>query len=295
MRYEPTYRVSSVRRFMWSAAVWGIALLISAGLPATVSAQLNQTQHADGWILAAAHAPGYFESIWRTDLWVRSDAGGTITLYFCESSQDNTNAEGFDVDFESGTETVYIEDVVDHFLGIGDGGWTGAIHYESSSFVQVYARVYSISADGTESYGQLIEGIPTPDMSLPFGSPDYPGTREDQWMFALKHTADGRYRVNIGMVNPTGVACQFFVRIFDETTNDPDGASTIHLDVLPFSMVQLSDPFADVSGGEWDSYTVRVECADDGAGAFGYASVVDNATNDAYFVRGVKRMTPDAD
>jgi hypothetical protein len=29
----------------------------------------------------------------------------------------------------------------------------------------------------------------------------------------------------------------------------------------------------------------------DGTGAFGYLSVVDNATNDAYFVRGIKRMT----
>jgi len=30
-----------------------------------------------------------------------------------------------------------------------------------------------------------------------------------------------------------------------------------------------------------------------GSGAFGYASVVDNATNDAYFVRGVKLMEPE--
>jgi len=35
----------------------------------SVSAQLNQALHQDGWILAAAHAPGLHGSIWRTDLW----------------------------------------------------------------------------------------------------------------------------------------------------------------------------------------------------------------------------------
>jgi hypothetical protein len=35
-----------------------------------------------------------------------------------------------------------------------------------------------------------------------------------------------------------------------------------------------------------------VRCKTDGAGGFAYASVVDNATNDAFFVRGVKKMAP---
>ena len=55
-----------------------------------------------------------------------------------------------------------------------------------------------------------------------------------------------------------------------------------------FSMIQLSDPFADVNGGDWSEYTMRVEADTVGSGAFGYVSVVDNATNDAFFVRGVK-------
>jgi hypothetical protein len=33
-----------------------------------------------------------------------------------------------------------------------------------------------------------------------------------------------------------------------------------------------------------------VEAESEGTGAFGYISVVDNATNDAYFVRGIKTM-----
>ena len=38
-------------------------------------------------------------------------------------------------------------------------------------------------------------------------------------MFAIKHTADNRYRVNIGIVNPTAVASRFGVNMFD-ATND---------------------------------------------------------------------------
>jgi len=64
----------------------------------------------------------------------------------------------------------------------------------------------------------------------------------------------------------------------------------IEVELAPYSMVQLSDPFASVDGGEWSEKQIRVEAEADGTAAFGYISVVDNATNDAYFVRGVKKM-----
>ena len=56
------------------------ALLIGHVPPA--SAQLNKTQHDDGWLLAAARAPGLHGSIWRTDLWVMGqtfEVAGYIT------------------------------------------------------------------------------------------------------------------------------------------------------------------------------------------------------------------------
>jgi hypothetical protein len=268
----------------------------SIGLPTIASAQLNQTLHQDGWILAAAHAPGLHGSIWRTDLWVhaRTYGTGSATLTFCEAGQDGTNAQQYELEFAEDENIVYVEDVVDYFLHLGGGSWTGAIHYVSEFPVQVYARVYSISADGSRSYGQVIEGVPTADMSMAFNEPSYPGTEEDQWMFAMKHTADGRYRVNIGMVNPTAVATRFWVSVFDGTGNFPPGWSGgFEVQMPPFSMRQLNDPFADVNGGEWSQYIARVEADTPGSGAFGYASVVDNATNDAFFVRGVKRLMPD--
>jgi hypothetical protein len=42
--------------------------------------------------------------------------------------------------------------------------------------------------------------------------------------------------------------------------------------------------------GEWSDKQIRIEVEEEGSGAFGYLSVVDNATNDAYFVRGIKRL-----
>lgn len=274
-----------------------IATVILIGLASPASAQLNKTLHYDGWILAAAHAPGLNGSIWRTDLWIRLHNGaGTVTLYFNQSDQDNTTVRGHDIQIDHTSRQVYIEDVVDHYLGTGGGSWVGAIHYTSTSPAQVYARVYSVSADGSASYGQVIEGIPTVDMSMPYTADDYPGTKEDQWMFALKHTADNRYRVNIGVVNPTAVEATCPVSIFDETGNRPPGDGTsFSIVVPPYSLVQLSDPFGDVNGGEWNTYTVRVESQTLESGVFAYGSVVDNATNDAYFVRGVKMFTPDAE
>ena len=296
MTRQPSGVPTPARRVFRLAPICVASLLVAVGLPAPGSAQLNQTLHQDGWILAASHAPGLHGSIWRTDLWVRARTYGTgsATLTFCEAGEDGTDAQGYELEFGEGENIVYVEDVVDHFLHIGGGRWLGAIHYVSEFPVQVYSRVYSISADGSRTYGQVIEGVPTADMSMSFNEPGYPGTQEDQWMFAMKHTADSRYRVNIGMVNPTAVATRFYISIFDATFNDPPGGGTLDFEVQmpPFSMSQLSDPFADVTGGEWSQYIVRVEAAEPGSGAFGYASVVDNATNDAFFVRGVKLMTP---
>jgi len=269
------------------AALCGLTLMALIAVAAPTSAQLNKTLHSDGWILAAAHAPGLEGAIWRTDLWVRFEGGsGAVTLTFCETGEDNTGAEEFV--YESVPKVIYIEDVVDHFLNIGGGSWVGAIHYETNGNAQVYARVYSISADGSRSFGQLIEGIPTADMSMSYADPGYPNTGEDQWMFAAKHTSDGRFRVNVGIVNPTGVEGNFHYQIFDETNNNPPNNISYTETIPPYSMLQLSDPFAQVNGGDWSSYSIRLEAATAGTGLFGYASVVDNATNDAFFVRGVK-------
>ena len=114
-----------------------------------------------------------------------------------------------------------------------------------------------------------------------------------QWIYAMRHTADGRYRVNVGVINPTAVPASFVMNMFDATGNSPGAGSSKSLDVPPFSMVQLLDPFASVNGGEWSTMKIRVECVTEGGGAFAYASVIDNATNDAYFLRAVKLMPPD--
>jgi len=270
------------------AACAGAMLLLAS--PA--AAQLNQVLHNDGWILAAAHSSGLEGSIWRTDLWIygRTYSDLSVTLQLCEADQDNTSAESFTVTTTGGQRVIYIEDVVDHFLNVGDGSWMGAIHYTASPDVQVWARVYSVSPDGTESYGQLIEGIPTAHMSVnqeALGGADF-----QQWIFAAKHTADGRYRVNVGVVNPTAATVNVRVSIFAATGNWPStGAIERWFTLQPYSMHQLTDPFAEAAGGEWSDFQIRVICYGEGGGAFAYASVVDNETNDAFFVRGVKTLS----
>jgi len=255
---------------------------------------LNSTQHRDGWLLAAARAPGLQGSIWRTDVWVWRDSGSdsTLRLYFCRSGQDNSAVVPIELELPGAQHGNHWEDIVETLLHVGDEPWLGAIRYECDDELQIWARVYSISPDGARSYGQLVEGIPTEDMTMAFGTPGFPGTREDQWMAAGKHTADGRFRVNVGAVNPTQVASRFWVRMYDSHTGSLEPGGT-EIQMPPYSMVQLTDPFAAVDGGEWSEKLIRVEAEASGSGAFGYVSVVDNATNDAYFVRGIKLLPYD--
>ncbi len=272
--------------------VYAIAAVLAIGmLTVPASAQLNQPYHRNGWILGAAHSPGSNGAIWRTDLWIACEevmTSTTVTLYFNKSGHDNSHVMGVSVPLTPGRTVYHIEDVVDEFLDIGDGSWVGAIHYVANTDLQVWARVYSISADGNRSYGQMIEGIPSAD-ATPDDDPW--DARQCQWIYAVKHTANNRYRVNIGVINPGGVAGTFRVRLFRD-----DGSSTgqsVLVDVPPYSMIQLSDPFASYNGGSWDSVIIRVEALTEDSQVFAYASVVDNATNDAYFVRGIKRLRPD--
>ena len=181
---SPHRHLSATTR--WIVAIVALAALVSLASPC--AAQLNQPLHDDGWILAAAHSPGMHGSIWRTDLWiyVESHTGSTVTLRFCRSGEDGTQAQEFVVETVGSQRVLYIQDVVDHFLGVGDEAWLGAIHYSSSKSAQVWARVYSISADGSKSYGQLIEGIPTSDASP--APPANSSTKDYQWMYAAQAT-----------------------------------------------------------------------------------------------------------
>ena len=262
---------------------------LSHQFPAT-----NCPLHDDGWVLAAAHTPGLHGSIWRTDLWIVAPLNSwqaSVELSFHPADSDGTAAETFTYELTSDQEVYYIEDVVEQFLGLGDTGWLGAIHYTTShTDVQVWARVYSISADGTASYGQLVEGIPTGQMSPDQEPWDY---REQQYVFAARHTADGRFRVNFGIVNPTPLPAAYFLDAYGADLNcPPQGCADLRVNVPPYSMVQLSDPFGAWQDGDWAAAIFQLHCVTDGAGGFLYASVVDNATNDAYFVRGVKLLGP---
>ena len=249
---------------------------------------LNETLHKEGWLLAAARAPGLEESIWRTDLWVNIQSVTALTTFqvrFCESGEDNSQAEWRTLPLVPGQTVYYLEDVVEQFLHVGGDPWVGALEYRCSTGAQVWARVYSISPDGAASYGQLIEGVPAADMSPPSGA--VASTDEYQWMFAAKHTADQRFRVNVGIINPTAVACHYYVAMY---TNAGDSDTYVEVDVPAYSMRQLTDPFANVDGGDWTEKQIRVQPSTPNAGGFGYLSVVDNATNDAFFVRGIKRL-----
>jgi hypothetical protein len=250
--------------------------------------------HDDGWILAAAHSPGLEGSIWRTDLWLAAPQNtwhATVELSFHRAGEDGSQAPSFTIDLTDGPEVLYFEDVVEHFLGVGDEAWVGAIRYRTSNTdIQAWARVYSVNAEGTASYGQLIEGIRTDDMS-PDTDPWDPD--EHQHLFATRHTADGRYRVNFGIVNPTAVEARYEIGGYGPDGNCPPGFGCKGVDVTvpPYSMVQLTDPFADWQDGEWSAALIVVICWTDGAGGLAYASVVDNATNDAFFVRAIKMLT----
>ncbi len=91
-------------------------------------------------------------------------------------------------------------------------------------------------------------------------------------MWGAKHTADDRFQVYIGIVNPTATEAEYDIIAYGSDFNflADFGCANDHVRVPPFSMVQLSDPLAGWQGGEWSAASIVVKCKTDGAGGFAY-------------------------
>jgi len=217
------------------------------------------------WVPVASHTPGLNGSAWRTDVGILNPA---------------TSAAAVEVDFYGGdtgivntttsvpaSAQIMLADVVGQ---IGASG-SGAIEVLSDQPIKVTSRTYS--------------RIPSDASCLPNGTEgmDYPAVTADGGLLAGQSAFLGglgenaSYRCNIGLVNTGSDAATVLVELYDATGTE---LAQYGAWLVPGEWEQKTQPFLNQAGQTAMDRGYAKITVQSGSGVFGFASVIDNITND---------------
>jgi hypothetical protein len=270
-----------MRTFLLASAVCFLLMLpVSAQMTGSGPTNMMSTE-----ILApaAGRGPGSAGAFWRTDLWLKSASGSTVTLEF-HANDSTTDAATATTKVTMTSPVMYLQDVLKNNLGIDQG--FGNIVVRGTKSVSATIRAYTQSGGGT--YGSAFMAMPT-SMAMKGSG----GTMMDNDQYQLYVTGlqpEPRARVNAMVTNAGAVAIGGTVDILDADGQPAMGAMTS----MPFTLrAYSSHQFGDVLSGLTSRYgdgsgmQLRLRLADGSNGmVMMLASVVDNVTNDTYTVMG---------
>jgi len=225
------------------------------------------TAGQDRFVLAAAHAPGINQTVWRSDLELHNPSVGTavVELALLERQKDNSNPATRQVEVPSGSSVRLADVLGTEFTHQG----TAALRLSpKSGSVLVTSRTYNQGAEGT--YGQY---VPAVELSQAVQA------SKSARLIQLSHdpTLASGFRTNIGLLNPAPIDIQVELTFY-EASGASLGATTV--DLLPFEFRQLDKAFEMVTTNVVDDGFVRLRGITPEAVFFTYASVVDNLTGD---------------
>jgi hypothetical protein len=219
-------------------------------------------------VAAAAHAPGVFESLWRTDVAVVNASGAEVAVDVAFVPAGGGEPVTKTERVAPGTRAW--SDVLVSLFGLDAGSSiSGALHFRSDGPLVISSRTFNVTAQG--SFGAHLAGL---DRSLAL-TPQRPGVLPQ-----LKRTASTR--TNVGLANPgtSPVSVAILLRAADGAELGIEKLVTVPAGGL----VQENDVFASCGAGDAPIAWARIEVRSAGGAAFAYASVIDNQTGDPVIV-----------
>jgi len=218
------------------------------------------------WVPVASHNPGFNGSQWRTDLGLLNTGAVTANVmmkfFYSGGSGVVTNTTSVPVGAQS-----ILTDVVGQ-LG---GSASGAMEILSDQSLKVTARSYNQVSSGASCYAGGTQGQDYPAVAASDGL----GAGQSAYLAGL--TENASYRCNIGVVNTSM------------------GSSTVQVELFNSAGIKLTSYTVSLAAGRWAQetqpfWTMAGQTALDrgyarltvqsGSGVFGFASVIDNTTND---------------
>jgi hypothetical protein len=216
------------------------------------------------WLPVAAHNPGLKGSQWRSDLGLLNTgsvtANGQLKFFGTGGVITNTTY------VPAGAQSI-LTDVVGQLGASGQG----ALEVLSDQPLRVTSRTYNQVSSGASCYPNGTQGQDYPTVAAGDGL----GAGQSAYLAGL--TENASYRCNIGLVNVGSGAATVLVELYN-------GAGTKLTDyTVPLTAgqwAQETQPFRNKAGQTaMDRGYARIT-VQSGAGVFGFASVVDNLTND---------------
>jgi hypothetical protein len=211
------------------------------------------------WTEFAARLNGFEGSVWRTDVVAKNNADvmANLTFYLHTASQ----LYDADATVDAGAQGVF-EDIVNY---IGADGEKGALEICSDRPLEVVARIYNVSDDGT--FGQFQDGI------------NFMGLDEGDVgrLYALRQMTD-EFRTNISVTNTGMETATVQVTLFGTNASE---LTSYELTAGSGMTVQDLGPFESRANSPdlgWGYAFVEVVSGD---GVITSASVIDSRTNDA--------------
>ena len=257
-----------------SSTLLGNAVLVCQGVSGFSSVDTSDCANPDGsrtWLFipAGARTAGASGSFWLTDMAIANLSPGVATanIAYLRKNQDNTDSLNASLALPPGQQ-VFLVDVFWTLLGRETAN--GAIRIIASHpNVKITSRTYNAAgAEGT--YGQFIPAQRT----SPAVTTSAPGA-----LVQLQH--DVGFRTNIGVVNlgEGPVDVEFLLYHADGTFY-----GTIAKHLRPYEMKQMDRIYESVTGENVDSGFAIVKMLTSGGEVHGYASVVDNGSNDPVYI-----------
>lgn len=217
------------------------------------------------YLSAAAHLSGQNGSSFRSDVRVYNGSSTAATVQATLlASTDNSAAVPVSFAVPGGRARVF-DDFISDLFQLGSGG--GAVRFVSDQPLVITSNLYSLATSGAGTFGQFIAAAPASAASL----------RQ-----TIHHVRDDSgHRVNLGIVNTSNATANLDIVVHDLDAGGiagqaiarvgPSGwvqynqlASQLLLESLPNSMIVITSDVPVLT----------------------YVSILDNLTNDPYFVAG---------
>ena len=273
---------STVLTALFTVVAMTASAQMTGGGPSDVSNQRNMMS-TEVLAPSAGRGPGVGGSLWRTDLWIKSIAGATVSLEF--HAMDSPTDDPADiVRVSAGAGMIYLPDVLKNTFHLDQA--FGNILLRSTSAVSATVRVYSIGSAG--AYGSAFMAMPT-SMAMR-GSGGMMDGDDFYQLYVLGLQPQPRARVNVLVINSGNTPISGSVEILDADGFPPAGQPvSLPYSIRAYSSHQFGNVLAGLTSrfGDGSTMQLRVRLANGSTGMMMVlASVVDNETNDTYTVMG---------
>ena len=249
------------------SGVFGFASVIDniTNDPTTVAMQAT----APGlvvWVPVASHTGGLDNSEWRSDLGLLNP--GTVAANVQIEFYGSGGTVNDTVSVPAGAESI-LTDVVG--VGLLNSSGSGALEVTSSQPLRVTARTYNQVSSAVTCYANGTQGQDYP--AVVSGN----GLSAGQSAYLAGLTEDASYRCNIGVVNTGTGSATVLVTLYGGTMAE---LAEYTVSLAAGEWVQTTQPFKNPGGQTAMGSGYATITVQSGSGVFGFASVIDNITND---------------